>query len=122
MQNDALRFCKKLQMLDKISIPKIHDSVGLLSLEQRRQKQLLSKLFNQAKNGKSRSVTHVNTRGQTKYVFKSETQMGKKYRKSPFYLGTILWDSLDKSTQDLTCKYIFKKKIDTLYKKYCPLI
>ena len=41
IQYDALRFCKNIQLLDKISIPKIHDDVGLLSLEQRRQKQLL---------------------------------------------------------------------------------
>ena len=116
VQNDALRFCKRLQMLGKISIPKIHDSVGLLSLEQQRQKQLLCIMLIHAKKGKSCSLTNVNTRSQTKYVFKTETKMGKKYQKSPFYLGTILWDSLDKTTQDIPCKLYI------LYKKYCPLI
>ena len=48
--------------------------------------------------------------------------MGKKYQRSSFYLGTRLWDALDKTTQDIPCKYAFKRKIDTLYKKYCPLI
>ena len=33
VQNDALRFCKNIHMLDKISIPKIHDSVRLLRLD-----------------------------------------------------------------------------------------
>ena len=65
MQNDALRFCKNVQMLDKISIAKMHDSIGLLSLEQRRQKQLLKLMFIHAMKGKSRLVTNVNTRNQT---------------------------------------------------------
>ena len=90
VQNDALRFCKNIHMLDKISIPKMHDSVRLLSLEQRRQKPFLNLMFIHARKGKSRSVTNVNTRSQTKYVFKTDTKIGKKYQKSPFYLGTIL--------------------------------
>ena len=122
MQNDALRFCKGIQMLDKVSIAKIHDSIGLLSLEQRRQKQLLNIMFIQSKKGKSRDVTNVNTRRQAKYVFRVETKMGKKYQKSPYFLGTRLWDALEKTTQDLPCKYAFKKYIDSLYKRYNPLI
>ena len=47
-QNDAQRYCKNVQMLDKVSIAKLHDSIGLLSLEQRRQKQLLSIMFIQS--------------------------------------------------------------------------
>ena len=27
-QNDALRYCKDVQMLDKVSIAKLHDSIG----------------------------------------------------------------------------------------------
>ena len=64
-------------MLDKISIPKIHDSVGLLILEQRRQKQLLCIMCIHAKKGKSRSLTNVNTRSQTKYVFKPKQKWEK---------------------------------------------
>ena len=75
-------------MLDKISIPKIHDSICLLSLEQRRQKQLLNIMHVQALKCNSRVVTNVNTRRQTKYVFKTETKMGTKYQCSPFFLGT----------------------------------
>ena len=52
MQNDALRFCKGVHLLDKISIENIHNSVKLLSLEQRRQKQLLSIMFIQSIKGK----------------------------------------------------------------------
>ena len=49
IQNDALRFCKGVKMLDRVSIAKVPDSVGLdlLSLEQRRQRQVLSIIVNQ---------------------------------------------------------------------------
>ena len=122
IQSDALRYCKNIQMLDKVSVAKIHDSVGLLSLEQRRQKQLLNIMFIQAKKGKSRAATNVNTRSQAKYVFKVETKMGKKYQKSSYFLGTRLWDMLDKTTQDLPCRFSFKKHVNCLYKRYNPLI
>ena len=48
--------------------------------------------------------------------------MGKKYQRSSFYLGTRLWDALDKTTQEVHVNIPSKGKIDTLYKKYCPLI
>ena len=122
MQNDALRFCKGIQLLDKVSIAKIHDSIHLLSLEQRGQKQLLNIMFIQARKGRSREIINVNTRRQQKYVFKLESKMGGKYQKSPYFLGTRLWDNIDKESQELPCKFAFKKKIDSLYKKYSPLL
>ena len=87
-QKDALRFCKNIRMSDKVSIPKIHDSISLLSLEQRRQKQLLNIMHGQALKGNSTVVTNVNTRLQVKYVFKTENKMGRKYQHSPIFLGT----------------------------------
>ena len=122
MQNDALRYCKGIKLLDKVAVAKIHDSIGLLSLEQRRQKQLLSIMFIHAKKGRSRNVTNRNTRSQTKYVFKTPAKMGNKYQKSPYYLGTRLWDTLEKTTQEIPCKYAFKKYVDSIYKKYNPLM
>ena len=103
-------------------IAKIHDSIHLLSLEQRRQKQLLNIMFIQARKGRSREIINVNTRRQQKYVFKLESKMGGKYQKSPYFLGTRLWDNIDKESQELPCKFAFKKKIDSLYKKYSPLL
>ena len=48
--------------------------------------------------------------------------MGGKYQTSPFFIGTPLWDNIDKESQDLPGRYAFKKKIDSLYKKYNPLL
>ena len=44
------------------------------------------------------------------------------YEKSPFYLGTRLWNSLDKETQESDSIYSFKRKIQGIYKKYNPLV
>ena len=48
--------------------------------------------------------------------------MGRKYKKSPYFLGTRLWDNIDKERQELPCKFAFKKKIDAMYTKYNPLL
>ena len=72
-------------MLDKVSIPKIYDSDGLLSLGQRRQKQLLNLIFIHLSKDRSRDVTNVNTRIQARYVFKIKTKMGRKCQKSSFF-------------------------------------
>ena len=122
MQNDALRFCNGLKLLDMMPVALLHNSVHLLSLEQRRQKQVLKIMFIQAKKGRSRVVTNVNTRSQTKYVFKTETEIGRKYEKSSYYLGTILCNGLDRETQDSDSIFSFKRKIDKVYKKYNPLM
>ena len=66
IQNDAIRFCKNIKLLDRISIPVINNSIKLLSLEQRRQIQVLKLMYADSKKGKSRAVTNVNTRSQTK--------------------------------------------------------
>ena len=100
----------------------LHNSIELLSLEQRRQIQVLKLMYSHARKGKSRAITNVNTRSQTKYVFKTEIKIGKKYEKSPFYLGTRLWNSLDKETQESDSIYSFKRKIQGIYKKYNPLV
>ena len=78
MQNDAMRFCKGIKLLEKVSIPVLHNSIELLSLEQRRQKQLLKIMYSQSHKNKARAITNVNTRSQAKYVCKTEPKIGKK--------------------------------------------
>ena len=45
LQNDALRVCFNVKMRDRILIVQMHRRAKLLSLEQRRQKQLLNLMF-----------------------------------------------------------------------------
>ena len=56
-----------------------------------------------------RKVTNRATRQQEKYVFKADTKIGKKYEKSPYYLGTKLWDKLPKETHFAENVHEFKK-------------
>ena len=65
-----------------------------------------------------RSLTDKEVQSCFKYVFKVETKIGTKYSNSPYYKGTLLWDKLDKETQDLECLVLFKKNLDTLYNKF----
>ena len=49
MQNDILRFCENKKLEDKISIEMLHKNARLLSLEQRRIKQILSLMYKLSK-------------------------------------------------------------------------
>ena len=82
-----------------ISRNDLHKEAKLLSLEQRREKQLLILMYKLSQKGISRKVTNRVTRQQEKYVFKTDTKIGKKYEKSPYYLGEKLWDKLPRETQ-----------------------
>ena len=59
------------------------------------------------------------TRQQEKYVFKTDTKIGKKCEKSPYYLGTKLWE-----TQFADNVHEFKKIhniMSTILEKYHAL-
>ena len=115
---DALRFCYNVRLLDRVSIVDLHSCAKLASLEQRRIRQLLGLQFLLYKKDTDRHVARVNTRSQQKYVFKVDTKIGKKYERSPYYLGTRLWDKLERNIQYSENVHVFKKKIARLYKCY----
>ena len=54
MQNDVLRFAKNVRLVDRISRKDLHKEANLLSLEQRREKQLYSLMYKLAEKGKVR--------------------------------------------------------------------
>ena len=105
-------------------IPRIelHKEAKLLSLRQRREKQLLILLYKLSKKGILRKITNRATRQQEKYVFRTDTKIGKKYEESPYYQGTKLWDKLPKETQFSENVHEFKKRILPLYKTYVDII
>ena len=55
---------------------------------------------------------------QQKYVFKVDAKIGKKYERSPYYIGTRLWNKLSKDIQNSENVYVFKNKVARLYKCY----
>ena len=118
MQNDALRFCYNVRLNDCVNIVDLHTRAKLSSLEQRRIRQLLRLQFLLYKKDTDSLVTRANTRSQQKYVFKVDAKIGKKYKRSPYYIGTRLWDKLSKDCQESDNIFVFKNKISRLYKCY----
>ena len=118
MQNDVLRFAKNVRIKDIISRTELHREAKQLSLEQRREKQLLTLMYKLSKKGILCKVTDRVTRQQEKYVFKTDTRIGRRYEKSPYYLGTILWNNLPQETQFGDNILDFKNRILPLYKTY----
>ena len=90
MQNDVLRFVKNVRITDRISRVELHNEAKLLSLEQRREKQLLILMYKLAQKGLLRKIAVRATRQQEKYIFKTDTKIGKKYEKFPFYVYIAL--------------------------------
>ena len=100
---DVLRFAKNVRIKDMISRIELHREAKLMSLCQRREKQLLILMYKLSKKGILLKITNRATRQQEKYVFRTETKIGKKYEESPYYQGTKLWDKLTKETQFSEC-------------------
>ena len=87
---------------DMISIKRMHDCANLLSLDQRRQKQVLILLF--IYNDRCTGIRRIharNTRAANVYSFVSERYHNVKYKNSPYYKGSLLWDTLPVMTKTL---------------------
>ena len=97
IQNDILRICNMSKLSDRISLELLHKKAKLLSLEQRRQKQLLILMYIYSK---AENVQYIPKRSTDKFVFKTETNIGTKYEKSGFYQGTKLWNNLSREIQE----------------------
>ena len=118
MQNDVLQYCYNVRLADRVTIVDLHTRAKLSSLEQRRIRQLLGLQFLLYKKDTDRHVTRANTRSQQKYVFKVDTKIGKKYERSPYYIGTLLWNKLSTEIQSSMNIFVFRNKVSRLYKFY----
>ena len=122
MQNDILRICNKSKLSDRIEIEALHKKGRLLSLEQRRERQLLTLMYNYSKNNNVRKIGVRETRGANKFVFRTDSKIGTKYMNSPFYRGTKLWNKLNQDIQFSENRWIFKGHITKMYKQYVNLL
>ena len=108
LQNDALRTCYNIRLRDRMSIKKLHNEAKLLSLEQRRNIQLLSLMYSHKDNLDVRRVPNRDTRAAIRYKFYTERYNNIKYKNSPYYKGAALWDMLPLAT--IECESIFELK------------
>ena len=118
-QNDALRVCFNVRLRDRISIVQMHRRAKLLSLEQRRQVQLLNLMFIfKLKYDGVRRVHARNTRATDIYSFTRERYHNNKYKNSPFYKGALIWDSLHVDIRRSVNLNEFRKALKLVYHEY----
>ena len=111
IQNDILRVCYHARLRDMIKIPDLHIKANLLSLEQRMRKQLLWLMCIMPLDQNNRKVGVCALRSNDKYVFKTDNKIGTKYKRSPYYIGTLLWNELPKDAQFSDTVFEFKKHV-----------
>ena len=122
MQYNALYVCFNVRLHDRVTIEGMHRRANLLSLEQRRQIQVLCLMFIfKDRHVDARRVFHRRTRAAGVYNFVCERYNCVKYRSSPYYKGSLLWDNL--SPEMKGCQMLeFKKGLRKEYPTYSPII
>ena len=118
LQNDVLRICTMSRLADKVSIVKLHAKCKIISLEQRMRKQLLWLMFILSRDKGFLKVPNRVTRTIDRITFKVPARITPVYERSPYYLGTLLWNELDKTIQEAPNVYAFKKEINRQNRTY----
>ena len=123
LQNNALRICYNVRLRDRVTIKRMHTCANLLSIDQRRQKQVLILLFiHKARHLDARRIYPRNTRAANVYSFVCERYHNVKYKNSPYYKGSLLWDSLPIATRRCLNIMDYKKSLKMLYRNYNDII
>ena len=118
-QNNALRICFNVRLRDRVSVERMHRRAKLTSLEQRRQVQLLSLMFiYKERHDNVRRVYNRRTRAANVYSFVRERYNCVKYRTSPYYKGSLLWDTLPPEMKICRTLLDFKKGLKNIYSVY----
>ena len=97
------------RIADRISIEELHSKCKIISLEQRRRIQLLGLMYLLSKDVDFLHVPGRITRNANRIVFKVPAKINPVYERSPYYIGTLLWNELPQLTQESNCIYEFKK-------------
>ena len=121
LQNDCLRTCYNVQRRDRMSVATMHKNAKLLSLSQRRTIQLLSLMYIHESNFDVQHNFPRATRGANRYKFEVERYNVVKYKNSPYYKGSLLWDRLPHNVTESVCLSEFKRNLMTLYCNYQEL-
>ena len=103
-----------MQQEPKISIEKLLEKCKMISLEQRRRKQLLRLMYLLSKD---ESFVHVPcrltiARNANRITFKVPTRINHIYEHSPYYIGTLLWNALPQAVQESNSIIDFKRELD----------
>ena len=116
LQNRALRLCCKINDPRLISVPDLHQQAHLLTLDQRREKQLLLLMYVVSRKVEFVKPIRANTRQANKIILNSEIFRCSIYGRSPYVTGCCLWNKLDPSIQKSEHKLSYQTKIKALYR------
>ena len=118
LQNKALRIIHGFKLNNSPSIKDLHNMSSILSLEQRREKQLLHLMLWFSKSNKNLFKGNRRTRLQCKINFKMLPLKTRRYINSPMNRGNILWNKLTLEEQSTFSNPSFKFILDKKYKAY----
>ena len=121
-QNDALRICTKVKLNDRVRIEYLHEKCKIVSLEQRRRQQLLMLMYKKSKDYTMHKVFPRNTRRSNRIVFKTDTYEGTLYKRSPYFVGSKLWDKLPMDVIEAPNIFVFKKMLRRMNVTYVDLL
>ena len=97
----------------------MHHPANLISIKQRRQKQLLNLIFIYKNRHENVCRIHGrNMRAANVYSFTRECYYNNKYKNSPYYKGALLWDELPISAKQCLNVKEFKKVLKRVYVRY----
>ena len=83
-----------MRLLDRLSLVDMHRDASLVSLEQRRKLQLLGLMYIYKNCRNVERIFPRNTRQGERYHFRTDNYQSGKYKSSPYFKGTLSWDSL----------------------------
>ena len=115
LQNRALRMCFDIYNPVEISIKDLHSRAKVCQLKERRDLNLLCILYEMKQLHLYERVGDRATRQGDKYVFKTDIAIVGPYARSPYYLGSKLWNSLPINIQNANTKAQFKHEIKMLW-------
>ena len=121
LQNDILRICSRTRLSDRVSIPELHSKCKMNSLEQRMRIQLLWLMYMLSKDESFLKVPNRITRRVDRIVFNVPNRILPVYERSPYYVGTKLWNDLPNHVQELDNVFAFKKEIRRRHRTYVKL-
>ena len=101
-----------------MSVANMHAKSNLLSLQQRRNIQLLGLMYQHKQNPINLRLFPRNTRGANRETFHLERFQNCKYKNSLYYVGAELWNTLPLDLTQIPTLYQFKCALKKLYKKY----
>ena len=105
-----------------LEIEDLHARCNITTLEQRRRIQLLLLMYKKSKDIGLHRVYPINTRASHPIVFKADHYEGTLYKRSPYFVGAKLWDTLPVEDIDVPCIFEFKKRLKKINRKYVNLL